>query len=341
MRARAKIVGLAVLTASVVVVLPSAPAAGVASWAVCAPRSAVKTGNVSWQLRQASGLAVLPGYNMLFTHNDRGIKDSPGPNEDVTAASVWAISTSGAGIARFRLLDRRTGTPISYFDTEAISVDYTASPPRIVLADTGTNVDGRTTVAIYSFALPSSFSPNQPPSTPVPTIDVAADVIPIEYYNKATGGSPVKLNVETFTIDRLGNAFFVARTATLPYSYKATKSALTAAAGTSNPARAVRSVRLVVDGPMTDASISPDATMMLVKTMTDVYAYDLTSAAAPLDATSWFGQDPCLVASASNASSPGYGEAIVARNDGGFYTLAEGAKGKTSGTSSAVWNFSL
>jgi hypothetical protein len=196
-------------------------------------------------------------------------------------------------------------------------------------------------VAIYSFALPSSFSPNQAPTTPVPTIDVPADVIPIEYYNKATGGTPVKLNVETFTVDRLGNAFFVARTATAPYSYKATKSALAAAAGTSNPARAIRSARLVVDGPMTDASISPDATMMLVKTMTDIYAYDLTTAPTPLDATSWFGEEPCLVASASGSSSPGYGEAIVARNDGGFYTLAEGAKGKTSGLSSAIWNFSI
>ena len=35
----------------------------------------------------------------------------------------------------------------------------------------------------------------------------------------------------------------------------------------------------------------------------------------------------------------GYGEAIVARDDGSFTTLAEGSKSAHSGSASAVWSF--
>jgi hypothetical protein len=263
--------------------------------------------------------------NVLFTHNDRGIRDSPGPNEDTDNAAVWAIGLNGAALARFRLTSG--GEPIPYFDTEAISRDPQG---RLVLADTGTNVDGRVTVALYRFTPPTVTA-----GQGYVSLDVPAEVIPLAYYANATTSTRTKLNVEALAIDPAGNAWLVPRNATLPYSYMATAAALNQASGGTTPARAVRSTRLAVDGPMTDASFSPDGTMLLVKSISTVYAYDLrtTTVATAL------GRTPCAVATASKAKAPGYGEAIVARDDGSFVTVAEGSKTQHSGLSSALWSF--
>ena len=167
--------------------------------------------------------------------------------------------------------------------------------------------------------------------------DVPAEVIPLAYYANATTSTRTKLNVEAMAIDPAGNAWFVPRNSTLPYSYVATASVLNQAAGGTTPARAVRSTRLAVNGPMTDASFSPDGTMLLVKSISTVYAYDLRTTAV---ATA-LGRTPCAVATANKAKAPGYGEAIVARDDGSFVTVAEGSKTQTSGLSSALWSFSV
>ena len=76
--------------------------------------------------------------NVLFTHNDRGIKDSPAPGEDTTDAAVWAIGLNGQALARFRLTSG--GNPIPYFDTEAISRDPKAGWPWPTPAPTSTAV---------------------------------------------------------------------------------------------------------------------------------------------------------------------------------------------------------
>ena len=195
-----------------------------------------------------------------------------------------------------------------------------AMPEQIVLADTGNNVDPRVTVALYRFT-PPAISTVKP--AVVPTLDIPAEIIPVQYFNKATGGSPVTLNVEAFMVDGAGNGWFIPRTATLPYSYEATAAALNGASNKPTPARAVRSTRLQVDGPMTDASISPGGSMMLVKSMQDTYAFALGS-----DVGAALGGASCVVASAATSKVAGYGEAITARDDGGFYTLAEGSKTK-------------
>ena len=88
---------------------------------------------------------------------------------------------------------------------------------------------------------------------------------------------------------------------------------------------------------MTDASISPDGAMMVVKTTTTTYAYLLDHGSV---ATALAGAPACTVATATKAKDPGYGEAIVARDDGSFTTLAEGSKSAHSGSASAVWSFS-
>ena len=294
---------------------------------VCAVRTAVQTGKVSWQLRQASGLTTVrssPG--VLFTHNDRGIRDSPASGEDTTYAAVWATAPDGTLLARFRLL-ARTGQPIPYYDTEAISTDPSG---RIVLADTGTNVDGRVTVALYRFTPPVVTLGQQYAAK-----DVTAEVIPVQYFTNSTSTSPLQLNVEAFTIDSAGTAWFVPRTTSLPYSYAASAAALDQAAATQNPLRAVRSTRFTVDGPMTDASISPDATMLLVKTLTTTYAYNLSGRTV----TTALATTPCVAALASDAGSPGYGEAVAARDDGGFYTVKESSKTIHSGAGAPIWSF--
>jgi hypothetical protein len=320
------VVGLAVAFGVAGFALVPAPAGAVDN--VCVARTSSSPGRLSWQLRQASGLTSLAASpNVLFTHNDRGIRDSPAPGEDTTDAAVWAIGLDGEALARFRLTSG--GTSIPYFDTEAISRDPLG---RLVLADTGTNVDGRVTVALYRFTPPVVVA-----GQAYVEQDVAAEVIPLAYYANATTSTRTKLNVEVMAIDTAGNAWFVPRNSTLPYSYIATAAALNQAAGSTTPARAVRSTRLAVDGPMTDASFSPDGTMLLVKSIKTVYAYDLrsTSVATAL------GRTPCAVATASKAKAPGYGEAIVARNDGSFVTVAEGSKTQTSGLSSALWSFAV
>ena len=295
---------------------------------VCVARTSSSPGNLSWRLRQASGLTSLAASpNVLFTHNDRGIRDSPAPGEDTTHAAVWAIGLNGTALARFRLTSG--GTPIPYFDTEAISRDPLG---RLVLADTGTNVDGRVTVALYRFT--------PPPVTAGQAYveqDIGAEVIPLAYYANATTSTRMALNVEAMAIDLAGNAWFVPRNSNLPYSYTATAAALNQAAGSTTPARAVRSTRLAVNGPMTDASFSPDGTMLLVKSISTVYAYDLRT--TPV--VTALARTPCAVATASKAKAPGYGEAIVVRDDGSFVTVAEGSKTQTSGLSSALWSFSV
>ena len=141
-------VGLAVAFGAAGFALLPGPAGAVDN--VCVARTSSSPGKLSWQLRQASGLTSLAASpNVLFTHNDRGIRDSPGHDEDTEYAAVWAIGQNGQALARFRLTSG--GTPIPYFDTEAISRDPQG---RLVLADTGTNVDGRVTVALYRFTPP-------------------------------------------------------------------------------------------------------------------------------------------------------------------------------------------
>jgi hypothetical protein len=275
---------------------------------------------------------------VLFTHNDRGLRDSPAPGEDTDSATVWAIRPDGTLLARIRLTNN--GVPIPYSDTEAISTDRShrtvngvQRPEQIVLADTGNNVDPRDTVALYRFTPPFIDATVTP--AVVPTIDIPAEIIPFQYFTKATGGTLLTLNVEAFMVDRAGNGWFIPRSATLPYSYKVTANALDAAANTSTPARAVRSTRLQVNGPMTDASIPPTGPMMFVKTMTNTYAYALGS-----DVGAALGTMPCLVAVATTNKSAGYGEALTARDDGGFYTLAEGAKTARGTAVSPIWSFS-
>jgi hypothetical protein len=318
-------IALAALSAACVVALAPTPVAAVSD--VCIARTSSSPGRLSWQLRQASGLTSLASMpNVLFTHNDRGIKDSPG-DEDTTYAAVWAIGLNGQALARFRLTSG--GAPIPYFDTEAISRDPQG---RLVLADTGTNVDGRVTVALYRFTPPSVTA-----GQAYVEQDVPAEVIPLAYYANATTSTKTKLNVEALAIDPAGNAWLVPRNSNLPYSYMASAAALNQASGGTTPARAVRSSRLAVDGPMTDASFSPDGTMLLVKSIDTVYAYDVrtTSVATAL------GRVPCDVAFADRAKAPGYGEAIVARNDGSFVTVAEGSKTQHTGLSSALWSFAV
>ena len=162
-------------------------------------------------------------------------------------------------------------------------------------------------------------------------------MIPLAYYANATTSTKTKLNVESMAIDAGGAAWFVPRQSGKPYSYVIPAAELDQAAGTLNPARAVRSSRLTVAGPMTDAAISPDGTMLLVKTGTVVYAYNLsgTTVAGALASA------PCTVAKAPKRKDPGWGEAITARDDGGFVTIAEGTKTQHSGLATAIWSFAV
>jgi hypothetical protein len=68
-----------------------------------------------------------------------------------------------------------------------------------------------------------------------------------------------------------------------------------------------------------------------------VYAYDVSTTTI---ATA-LGRVPCAAAFASRAKAPGYGEAVVARNDGSFVSVAEGSKTQHTGQSSALWSFAV
>ena len=60
-------------------------------------------------------------------------------------------------------------------------------------------------------------------------VDLPAEIVPVEYFAKSTSTTALQLNVEAFTIDPTGAAWFVPRTPTLPYSYTASAAALDAA----------------------------------------------------------------------------------------------------------------
>jgi hypothetical protein len=332
MRARATILGTVALTTGLVFALPGSPAVAVPT--SCPASSSSKPGSIPWQVRQASGLTTTTGSpGVLFTHNDRGIRDNPANGEDTDSATVWAMRTDGTLLARIVLTNG--GAPIQYFDTEAISTQRGPGGERIVLADTGTNADDRVTVAVYRFQ-PPMINANVVPQV-VPTITVSAEVIPVEYYNKVTGGTAVKLNVEAFAMDADGNGWFIPRNSTRPYAYEATANALNAASTSGTPARAVRVTQLLIQGPVTDTSIAPGGRRLLVKTMDQVYAYPLASASGA-NVSAAFGANPCLVITAATNKSAGYGEAITARDDGGSYTVAEGAKGARGTAVSPIWS---
>jgi len=146
----------------------------------------------------------------------------------------------------------------------------------------------------------------------------------------------VQLNVEAMTVDAAGSAWLIPRKSGNPYAYVATAAALDHASGTTTPARAERSSHLAVAGPITDASISPTSAMLVVKTLTTTYAYLLNGGSV---ASAFAGPPDCTVATAARAKAAGYGEAIVARDDGSFTTLAEGSKTVHTGFASAVWTF--
>jgi len=298
----------------------------------CPTPTSVKDGRVTWQLRQASGLttvAASPG--VLFTHNDRGLRDNPAPGEDTQYAAVWAVdpTVDGSVLARFRLKDA-SGNPIPYFDTEAIGTDHEG---RIILADTGTNEDHRTTVALYRFTPPVVHL-----GQPLDQEDVTAEVIRLEYYRNTQTTTPTKLNTETMAIDGSDNLWFVPRMSGMPYSYTATKAALDAAATNGTTLHALRSTQLTVSGPITDASISPNGTTMLIKTMKLTYLYNVTGTVA----TALKGNPaPCLIVNAATKNSPGFGEGITVDNSGHFFTLAESSKNLHSGLGSTIWSFTM
>ena len=202
--------------ASVGVALTASPAGALTT--VCMARTPATAGKVPWTLRQASGLTSLPGADgILYTHNDRGLRDNPGA-EDTANAAVWAIKPDGTPLARYRLTAGLGGPPIPYFDTEAIGHDPDG---HLVLADTGTNVDHRVVVAIYRFT-PPRIDANQA----YVEQDVPAEIIPIAYYNSATTQAQVQLNVESMAIDAAGSAWFIPRKSGKPYAYVATAGAL-------------------------------------------------------------------------------------------------------------------
>ena len=150
MRSSRVIGGLGIVVASLGVALTASPAGALTT--VCMARTPATAGKVPWTLRQASGLTSLPGADgILYTHNDRGLRDDPAPGEDTANAAVWAIKPDGTPLARYRLTAGLGGPPIPYFDTEAIGHDPAG---HLVLADTGTNVDHRVVVAIYRFTPP-------------------------------------------------------------------------------------------------------------------------------------------------------------------------------------------
>jgi len=328
MRARSILLASVLAAGATVVVGVASTGSASAAVPACPSRPvATKTGAARWQIRQASGLTAVPASpGVLFTHNDRGLRDSPAPDEDTDDAAVWAMSTAGALLARFRLVDS-TNAPIFGTDTEAISRD---GQGRLLLADTGTNVDKRTTVDLYRFTPPTVSSTQ----TYVES-DRPAQVIPVQYFNVATGGQPVTLNVETFTIDPAGNAWFIPRGSNMPYAYTASAASLETAATTGTPARAVRSSHLKITGPVTDASVSPNGQILLVKTMKQVYRYNLsgTTVAAALAGT------PCLLVTAGYQKAAGFGEAIVVDDLGGFFTLAESSKTLRGDNGNPIWSF--
>ena len=108
------------------------------------------------------------------------------------------------------------------------------------------------------------------------------------------------------------------------------------ASGTT-PARAVRSTRLAVDGPMTDASFSPDGTMLLVKSIDTVYAHDVRTTTI---ATRW------AVFRAPPPSPAGPRHPVTAKRSwpattAASVTVAEGSKTQHTGQSSALWSFAV
>ena len=288
------------------------------------------------QVRQASGLAVTatsPG--VLWTHNDRGIRDNPIAGEDVTSAAVWALRPTGQLLGKYRLLTT-AGAGISFHDTEAITRDPAG---RLVLADTGNNVDPQAVVHLYRFTAPV-VSPTQA----FLSTTVRADVIPVTFHRTATSTPRKVLNTEAVFMDTAGNAWFVPRKRTGAVAfYVATAAALEQARTSGVPARAVQTGTTGASGPFNDASLSPDGNLLLLKTTAAVHAYDLTGvrtiagiAAAISRPTTSTG--PCVVLAYPQNTSPGRGEAVVVANDGSFFTLAESPRDPAK-TQADVYSF--
>ena len=214
------------------------------------------------------------------------------------------------------------GTPISYHDTEAVSRD---PQDRLVLADTGQNVDPQRLAHLYRTSVAVTASAAFSES------DAVADVIPIEYFASPSSSTPLVVNVETVFVDTAGDTWFVARSSGFANVYVAGAADLEEATATGVPARAVAVTRTGVKGPFTDASLSPSGDLLLLKTTKAVYAYDLVgvrtrSGIAGAIARSVSSTGPCVLAAYPRNSNPGRGEAVVVADDGTFFTLAEGAK---------------
>ena len=302
----------------------------------CDDRTARVAGTAPLQVRQASGLtttASSPG--VLWTHNDRGIRDFPVPGEDTDSARLWAMEPSGRLVASVRLVTA-DGAPISYHDTEAVSRD---PQDRVVLADTGQNVDPQRLAHLYRAAVTVDAS------AAFTEFDAVADVIPIEYFASLGSRTPLVVNVETVFVDTAGDAWFVARSSGFANVYVAGAADLEEATATGVPARAVAVTRTGVKGPFTDASLSPSGDLLLLKTTKAVYAYDLVgvrtrSGIAGAIARSVSSTGPCVVAAYPRNSNPGRGEAVVVADDGSFFTLAEGAKDPARTKRTPVYSFS-
>jgi hypothetical protein len=238
----------------------------------CGARPPAMAGSISWQPRQDWGLTTLLASApcVLFTPTTTGPSRRSGAGQDTIYATVWARTPE----ARCSPLParRRDGCAHPFLRHRG---QHRPGRSHLVLR-LGYHADGPITVAALSLPNPQGWRRYRPSrrSRAGPRSSWWST------WPSRMALRPLQLTVEAFAVDATGATWFVPRTSTLSYSYRVSVAALDEAARTRRPARALRATRFEFNGPITATSITPNGSVLLVKTPIVVYAFPLTGSTA-------------------------------------------------------------
>jgi hypothetical protein len=245
---------------------------------------------------ELSGIAASranPG--VWWVHNDSG-----------DSARVFAISDTGSVLATVEL----DGAPAPDWEDIAVgpSDDGVAGSATVYVGDIGDNGRSRSSIAVYRFA-----EPEVDATTPDATIDVPADRLTLTYPDGPHDAEALLVDPGT------GDLVIVTKDWTLRGHSNVYRAPAGLAAGSSTVLELVAELELPVGTLVTAADVSPDASVVALRSYGGIALYP-RPAGQPVWAA--FDETPCDGPRPMELQ----GEAIAFSADGASYaTIAEGA----------------
>lgn len=205
-------------------------------------------------ITESSGVAVSRRHaGVLWTHNDSG--DGP---------FIYAVDSTGARRATFRV----TGATATDWEDIALGpCPSTRTPSCLYVGDIGDNAERRGSVALYYFPEPDPAAGHVPPNSAQPT--VPAHTLRIRYRDGAHDAEALVVTPDT-------TAWIISKGRSGPIlRYRIARAQLLADSVVTAPFDTLAAIvpMRMLGRWVTGAAISPDGSLIAVRTYTEVYFF--------------------------------------------------------------------